>query len=291
MVWRSHYDLTGGLTSILVVGLYVEQICLAGLFFLATADDGSRSSLPEGVLMLVLLGITFGAQVLLRKSFDRKLPRSSSRNLGCELILWCSAITDYLPMSMATKDMAQRYARKQARDRTRVPQGVLPSGLANDAEHIANAALDLFSRDREFPGLFFLVREVVMTIIPIDVRSVVRRRLKLKPDPGENIGTAEDAGPSRANGSAGATKDGIEASRRSDAASFNGSDRSKTHSKKSSRSTINDIAPPAPALKREDGDSSSDEDEDIDEHAFDHPSTYTEAPWVRCLDPAPKKFF
>lgn len=40
------------------VGLYVEQICLAALFFLAQKPDKTPSAIPEGALMIVLIVIT-----------------------------------------------------------------------------------------------------------------------------------------------------------------------------------------------------------------------------------------
>lgn len=40
------------------VGVYIQQICLAALFFLARNEKGEPSSVPEGALMIVLLGLT-----------------------------------------------------------------------------------------------------------------------------------------------------------------------------------------------------------------------------------------
>ena len=40
------------------VGMYVQQICLAALFFLAADSNGRHKSIPEGVLMIVLVVIT-----------------------------------------------------------------------------------------------------------------------------------------------------------------------------------------------------------------------------------------
>ena len=54
-----------------VVGLYIEQICLACLFFLKIKIT-HISSIVEGVLMLVLLVITFSAQTFVHNSFDRE---------------------------------------------------------------------------------------------------------------------------------------------------------------------------------------------------------------------------
>ena len=54
---------TGGLffpkaINHIFVGLYVEQICLAALFFLAQNDRGKPSAVAEGALMVVLIVFT-----------------------------------------------------------------------------------------------------------------------------------------------------------------------------------------------------------------------------------------
>lgn len=56
-----------------VVGLYIEHICLAGLFFLATDAQGRRSAIPQGVLMIVLLAMTLAANIFLVKAYGREL--------------------------------------------------------------------------------------------------------------------------------------------------------------------------------------------------------------------------
>lgn len=40
------------------VGLYLQQICLAALFFLARNAAGNPSSIVEGALMIVLIAVT-----------------------------------------------------------------------------------------------------------------------------------------------------------------------------------------------------------------------------------------
>lgn len=47
------------------VGLYIEQLCLAGLFFLAQDDRKRPSALPEGILMVILIVITIFVQYVL----------------------------------------------------------------------------------------------------------------------------------------------------------------------------------------------------------------------------------
>ncbi|KAJ3853610.1 DUF221 family protein [Lentinula lateritia] len=76
--------------SNLFVGLYIEQICLACLFFMKVSIADSRYfALAQGILMLMLVAMTIWAHVLLNKSF--------------------APLTQYLPMSLATKNLADRF--------------------------------------------------------------------------------------------------------------------------------------------------------------------------------------
>ncbi|KIP07764.1 hypothetical protein PHLGIDRAFT_70481 [Phlebiopsis gigantea 11061_1 CR5-6] len=56
--------------NFLFVGMYIEQFCLAVLFFLKMADG--IVFLAEGVLMLVLMAVTMAAQILYQGSYDRE---------------------------------------------------------------------------------------------------------------------------------------------------------------------------------------------------------------------------
>ncbi|KAF9261249.1 DUF221 family protein [Marasmius fiardii PR-910] len=115
---------TGGLyfpmaISNLFVGLYIQQICMAALFFLKTSTKEARvPALAEGICMLVLFGITLFVQAYFQRSFQ--------------------PITKFLPMSLATKKMAKRYEKGR---RSRMKGGQVPS--ADEGE------MDLFSKDRE----------------------------------------------------------------------------------------------------------------------------------------------
>jgi hypothetical protein len=55
--------------TLVFVGLYIEELCLLGLFFLATNSDNSRSAIPQGVLMGVLIAITIAFQQYLKYRF------------------------------------------------------------------------------------------------------------------------------------------------------------------------------------------------------------------------------
>lgn len=78
---------TGGLfypkaLTQIFVGLYIEQLCLCGLFFLARAN-GKQSAIPEGALMVVLIVITALFQIVLRSGY--------------------APLIKYLPLSVADK--------------------------------------------------------------------------------------------------------------------------------------------------------------------------------------------
>ena len=60
---QPHSSDTGGLffpkaIQHLFVGLYVQQLCLCALFFLAQNSDNKPSAIPEGALMIVLIIFT-----------------------------------------------------------------------------------------------------------------------------------------------------------------------------------------------------------------------------------------
>ncbi|KAF5310540.1 hypothetical protein D9619_007845 [Psilocybe cf. subviscida] len=51
------------------VGLYVEQVCLCALFFLARNENNNPSAIPEGALMIVLIIITAGFNIIIKNSY------------------------------------------------------------------------------------------------------------------------------------------------------------------------------------------------------------------------------
>ncbi|KAK2462387.1 hypothetical protein APHAL10511_005693 [Amanita phalloides] len=59
------------------VGLYVEQVCLAALFFLSRGANKHATSVPEGVLMVVLIGFTAFFHAIINNSYgplEKALP-------------------------------------------------------------------------------------------------------------------------------------------------------------------------------------------------------------------------
>jgi hypothetical protein len=46
------------------IGLYIQQVCMAALFFLTRDQNGKASVLPQGVLMIVLIVLTVSPTTL-----------------------------------------------------------------------------------------------------------------------------------------------------------------------------------------------------------------------------------
>ncbi|BGP15990.1 hypothetical protein JCM10213_005460 [Rhodosporidiobolus nylandii] len=75
---------TGGLffpkaITHIFVGLYIEQLCMTGLFFLAQNEDGKQSAIPQGAIMVVLIVITALYHIVLVSGYHplvRYLPLS-----------------------------------------------------------------------------------------------------------------------------------------------------------------------------------------------------------------------
>ncbi|KAK0474157.1 hypothetical protein IW261DRAFT_1341695 [Armillaria novae-zelandiae] len=68
-------DDTGGLffpkaMQHIFVGLYVEQVCLCALFFLARDENGKTSAVAEGALMVVLIIFTVFFHLIINNSYD-----------------------------------------------------------------------------------------------------------------------------------------------------------------------------------------------------------------------------
>ncbi|KAG9099222.1 hypothetical protein FS749_001789 [Ceratobasidium sp. UAMH 11750] len=228
---------TGGLyfplvVSNLFVGLYVEQLCLAGLFFL---DGGKIVSIILGVFMVILVVITITVQILYRKSF--------------------APITDFLPMSMATKALHDRHKRHQKKH--------------EEPNEVADEEMDLFRRDH------------LQSII----RRKVNKKLKLETKPKSAVEFAPPApqpSTSIPQGESSATAPQLSTPKlltRTNTHESHESRRSKRSQTKQEGKLA--VAPAALALQGPiSGDSDSEDDSDLDDFAFDHPSTYKDAPWI-----------
>lgn len=261
---------TGGLyfpmaVSNLFVGLYIQQICLACLFFLKVSVT-KTSSIIEGAFMIILVAITACVQIYINHSFD--------------------PITTYLPMSLATKKMVKRYEQRRQQK-----AGMSPVDIE----------LDLFSqqhmkkirkRIKQLPKTLDNTFDNLKSKVTFEDETT-RKRSKERNGSASNEAEEEDVQPHEAVASAEASgvdrpdltpeliRQSSDASRKSSASQQ--SSRSSI-SEKSARTKSMDSRRPIlePLEPSEDGlcDEESDDEADQDEHAFDHPSTYVEQPWI-----------
>ncbi|TFK27166.1 DUF221-domain-containing protein [Coprinopsis marcescibilis] len=92
-LWVYQQDIrkdTGGLffpkaIGHIFVGLYLEEVCLAALFFLSRDENENASCIPQGALMVVLIVFTAGFHIILNNSYGPlivALPLSLKDRLG-----------------------------------------------------------------------------------------------------------------------------------------------------------------------------------------------------------------
>ncbi|KAJ7595058.1 DUF221 family protein [Mycena floridula] len=238
---------TGGLyfpmaISNIFVALYIEQITLACLFFLK-ASISKTSSIIEGSLMIFLIVLTAGTQILIQSSFD--------------------PLIHYLPMSLATKKMATRYAKQRAEH----------TGLVEGED------IDLFSRDhkvrrrlKRIPGIAILDNKI--DTLKAKVLRSPRPSVEEQPQTAKSTAAKFDNNLSR-------VASGVSVKSNTSKKSAGSHHSTETH--KTDKSHASSVPPvfdaPAPA-GRDIDDEDSDDEVDFNEHAFDHPSLYVEQPWI-----------
>ncbi|KXN90920.1 hypothetical protein AN958_03353 [Leucoagaricus sp. SymC.cos] len=122
---------TGGLyfpmaINNLFVGLYIEQICLACLFFLK-ASGSTRAAITQAVFMLIILGMTAFAHTFINHSY--------------------SMLIKYLSMSLAMQTMASIYEKQRKQSH---------QASLNESDN----EMDLFSRMSESSALCSVRRQI-----------------------------------------------------------------------------------------------------------------------------------
>ncbi|KAG7093058.1 hypothetical protein E1B28_009350 [Marasmius oreades] len=295
---------TGGLyfpmaISNLFVGLYIQQICMAALFFLKTSEKDARvAALAEGVCMLVLLVVTVFVQAYFQRSFQ--------------------PITKFLPMSIATKKMAKRYemgrrmkgaqvsshdevemdlfSSEQIRLRRRITK--IPKKLDTTLDHLkakvkASATPAGYNEKlKESPltpsptkkwediELTRLTRKSGETMTAEMPRTSEGGSTPETVFSGEKLQMEAEVVTSNPPPLEGAPELYRLASNESKASKASKASNTSKASKKSKSATVR-FDPPAPAGVDLSDDEDEGEDEEMqDEHAFDHPSTYEEQRWI-----------
>lgn len=123
---------TGGLfypkaITHIFVGIYIELLCLCGLFFLAQDADGNQSAIPQGAIMVVLIVITALYHIVLIKGYH--------------------PLIAYLPLSVAPK-MAEAQGYTDGYPSNRAPRA------EKDAQSLAQTATNQTPREKDEPSTF-----------------------------------------------------------------------------------------------------------------------------------------
>ncbi|KAF9453915.1 DUF221-domain-containing protein [Macrolepiota fuliginosa MF-IS2] len=241
---------TGGLyfpmaINNLFAGLYIEQICLACLFFLKTSQSTS-TAIAQAAVMLVLLGITALSQLFINYSYN--------------------PIIKYLPMSLATQKIAKRFEkRKKEKHET--------------ADSDGDSDLDLFSRST----LRSVRRRIKKTTEKLgNVGSSLMGESSSQHCYSEEEQDPPKTSEDTIAEATGMTAPGLYKMKSFDTIASHSSKVSKVSKKSKNSKKEKKYKPPkrpvfepaTPALLDEE------DEEDGDVHAFDHPSTYVEQPCI-----------
>lgn len=218
----------------LYVGLYIEHLCLACLFFLRAKEEGVAAVI-KGAFMLALLGITALVHIFSSHAF--------------------TPLLQYLPMSLATKKMAQKFERQ--RNRKSVGGSQLKASENDDMDLFSSSRIkDIRRRFKKKVG------KALQTCDNIELAVFDKEQSKKDADVAMSVAAVETP-----------TVDASEQLTRQDT---RGSVKSKASSKKS-RISFDEASPRV--TTGEDYDSDGEEDEE-DDNAFNHPSTYKDQPWI-----------
>jgi len=216
--------------SNLFVGLYIEQICLASLFFLKVSVAEARFvALAQGIMMLILVALTVWAHVLLNRSF--------------------APLTKYLPMSLATKALADRFSTE------------------------GSGEVDLFSKD--------FVRDIQKRMGKIPDRSTFQT-FTARVKSSFNGASSSRGDLEEGNGSNNGGGSSDPAALSSDDASAQLPDDSAQTSEQAPNVAANASGDPTQIPQELEGQNNENHapEDSLDKHAFDHPSTYVEQPCI-----------
>ncbi|KAJ3833350.1 DUF221 family protein [Lentinula raphanica] len=216
--------------SNLFVGLYIEQICLACLFFMKVSVADSRYvALAQGILMVLLVVLTIWAHVLLNRSF--------------------APLTQYLPMSLATKDLAERFGQ--------------------------NGDVDLFSKD-----FVKTLHNRMMTKLSDRNKKIDTLATKILDSVMLPIGPERDLETGRSGVAVVASGDNSTDPARSSAPTSAAPEAQRQQSSGDAERENSAEIEAAQEAQGDDGLQSTSSQGLLDEHAFDHPSTYVPQPCI-----------
>ncbi|EKM57367.1 uncharacterized protein PHACADRAFT_194921 [Phanerochaete carnosa HHB-10118-sp] len=242
--------------NFLFVGMYIEQFCLAVLFFLKISNG--ISFLAEGVLMLFLMAVTLSAQVLFQRSFD--------------------PITQFLPMSLATEQLQKRWESHRLHKHSGSQDSEMNLFSKNGLKMVVNRHL--------VNPVEKLAKHVENNMAKVaDIQSDVGHG-STENDVAHGSTSAYDSAGHRRHNSHHHVhhhnphyNDAHQGHQQTHHRRTKSTHRSGDSSLTKAPRRLPQFAPAAPKrpVAAED---EGDVDEDFDAHGFDHPSTYEEQPWI-----------
>ncbi|KAE9399448.1 DUF221-domain-containing protein [Gymnopus androsaceus JB14] len=208
----------------------LNKSALASLFFLKVSVAEARFvALAQGIMMLILVALTVWAHVLLNRSF--------------------APLTKYLPMSLATKALADRFSTE------------------------GSGEVDLFSKD--------FVRDIQKRMGKIPDRSTFQT-FTARVKSSFNGASSSRGDLEEGNGSNNGVGSSDPAALSSDDASAQLPDDSAQTSEQAPNVAANASGDPTQIPQELEGQNNENHapEDSLDKHAFDHPSTYVEQPCI-----------
>ncbi|KAJ7647051.1 DUF221 family protein [Roridomyces roridus] len=208
------------------------------------------------VMMLILLVITIVAHILIHRKFQPKI--------------------DFLPMSLATRKMVKRYERRQRK------RGLPVTPAEEEEDLFTQAGLGLKTvktmrrrigrLPQQLDNTFALAQQQALAAAKVQEAEKEAAAATARASTSKEVqnGEPEDKDPQQKAVETAAVAD----LKNGDAPELYR--RSTSTSEGSKRA----LAPRIDLDGEDDGDDTSDEELDDDEHAFAHPSTYVEQPWI-----------
>jgi len=123
------------------VGMYVQQVCLAALFFLARGENGRPSAIPMGALMVVLIFLTVRVAIGPLPSSSITDPCSLQVCFNLVIVNSYSPLKSALPLSLADKTYDPNHPNQSEEDLGHEPSAVSDPRTSQEAANAESGGL------------------------------------------------------------------------------------------------------------------------------------------------------
>ncbi|KAF8882504.1 hypothetical protein CPB84DRAFT_1838177 [Gymnopilus junonius] len=128
------------------VGMYVQQVCLCALFFLARDQNKKASALPEAILMIVLIVLTAGFNLIIDNSYG---PLITALPLSLQHRTYSAPTIEAHPPSSATTDAEARSAQPSIQEESITNDNENPSLLSSSPNNKPTDSEDIAKEEDE----------------------------------------------------------------------------------------------------------------------------------------------